>query len=95
MVERIKELKSQGASLNGIRTNLFREEEDVVPHPGTLEDFVERLVKVIRTEIYDFLEESLRESDRLASGMVPHPDGTRMMVFRNCEAGLLGIEEPR
>ena len=74
LVERIKELKSRGASLSGIRMNLFHEEKDVVPHPSTLEHFVERLVKVIRTEIYDFLEESLRESDRLSSGTVSHVD---------------------
>jgi len=75
LIERIKELKSQGASLNRIRTSLFHEENGHASQPKALEHFVECLVEVIRKEIYTFLEQSLGESDRPSSETVLRLDG--------------------
>ena len=54
VIERIKELKDQGISLNGIKRSLSSEGTGMPPPVShVLEELVDRLTEMIRTEIYE------------------------------------------
>jgi DNA-binding transcriptional MerR regulator len=54
VIERIKELKDQGISLNGIKRSLSSEGAGMPPSVShVIEDLVDRLTDIIRTEIYE------------------------------------------